>query len=96
MAEFIPLKWKELNANKPFMENIIKVCKLHKEGGILWLKYKINDSVPECAFIPKNDWEIFTKLGNFILLTADYDPSIHYILCLSVEGHCQLARLNYM
>lgn len=93
MADIIPQKWQELNNNKQMMENIIKICKHHDEGGVLCIKY--DSDKPVFAFVPKHDWSGFEVLKNFNLLIADYDPSIHYILCLSVNDNYQLARLNY-
>lgn len=89
--------WEKIGNDKELSKGIIDLHSnyITSGGGIVWLKYVSQEADMKYAYIPRKDWgALCDKIINFQLLSKDYNPALHALIFLSIEGYSQLVRVN--
>lgn len=88
--------WERIGNDKGLSKGIIELHSnyITSGGGIVWLNVS-QEADMKYAYIPRKDWgALGDKIINFQLLSKDYNPALHVLIFLSIEGYSQLVRVN--
>lgn len=89
--------WEKIGNDKDLSKGIVELHSNYVStgGGIVWLKCIPSGTGINYVYIPRKDWNaVGDKINNFQLLSNGYNPNLHVLILLSIEGYCQLVRVN--
>lgn len=105
MQSVFTKRWNEQQSN---IEKYKKYCKSFDKGGILLLKYELEEELPKACFVEDDTddvkWlRLIKTITDFHELYINYDHTKHYMMCMIITSihddkhkeYNQLVRLNY-